>query len=328
MKAFWALAARHWVPSFPSWEMAALLGRERVAGLLAAGLICQVGIAPFERVTCTSCRGDARVVWDGHAAVAICDGDLECPAMELGSAPFRWAAHAGDLARSVATALALEGAPGSGDVVIPLGWRKVGDEVVAFDLCPNPRRRGFEEAFRCLARGGPTVRVMLVPDSARIAGGAPREIGGTEVVWAGLDEVMVVDGGVRADLRPILERRRFTGVVATEQFAGLEVRDDGASWRGVELTLTPRALRLLRVLVERREGGARADLWRELWPEDHTRRGELARAVVPEHIDARLRKSVGELRAVLGRDAVVNARGGDRAGGYRLAIAPELVRTG
>lgn len=326
MKAFWALAARHWAPSFPSWELSALLGRDRVAGLLAAGLICQVGIGPFERVTCSSCRGDARVVWDGREAVAVCEGEMECPTMELGSAPFRWAASAGELARLVAKALALEGEINGGDTIIPLGCRRLGNELVAFDLCPNPKRAGFEATMRCLARGGPGVRVVLVPDSSRIATGAPREMGATELVWAGLDEVIIVDGGMRADLRVISERRPFSGFVAEERFTGLAMDESGASWGGERLTLSPRAIRLLRVLVSRREGVARAELWRLLWPEDHTVRGDLARGRNPDLLDARLRKSVGELRMALGDGAIANARGGERAGGYRLGIAPEMVQ--
>ena len=227
----------------------------------------------------------------------------------------------------MAEALALEGTPGTGEAVIPLGRRRLGEEIVAFDLCVHPDRAGFEDALYRLARRGPRVRVLLVPDSARIPADALSEIAGVELVWVGLDEVLVVNRGLRADLQPLLTRRSFTGFTLELPFDGLVIEPGGVSWRGAAVPLKPRALRLLRALATHHPAVAtRAQLWREVWPEDHTRTGEVARGVNPDLLDSRLRQAVAEVRAALGDDAVDNARGGERAGGYRLALAASQLR--
>ena len=327
MKPFWTLAGRHWAPSLPSWEMVAALGHDRIEGLVAAGVLREVAIRPFEQVPCPSCRWHARVIWEPTGAVLICEGEMGCEAVELGPAPYRLSTDPSELARRVAEALALDGAPGTGDSMVPLGRRRLGEEMVAFDLCPHPGRAGFEDAIYRLARSGPRVRVLLVPDSARIPADALPEIAGVELVWVGLDEVLVVDRGLRADLRPLLLRRQFPGFTLELPFDGLAIEASSVSWRGAAVALKPRALRLLRALATHHPGVApRAQLWREVFPEEHTRTGEVARGVNPDGLDSRLRQAVAEVRAALGDDVVDNARGGERAGGYRLALTAKQLR--
>ncbi len=327
MKPFWTLAGRHWAPSLPSWEMVATIGHERIAGLVGAGVLREVAIRPFEQVPCPSCRWHARVIWEPAGAVLICEEEMCGQAVEVGAAPYRLSTDANELARRVAEALALEGTPGTGDSIIPLGRRRLGEEMVAFDLCPGPAYAGFEDALYRLARGGPRVRVLLVPDSARIRADALPEIAGVELVWVGLDEVLVIDRDVRADLRALFARRQFPGFTLELPFDGLAIEPGGVSWRGAAVTLKPRALRLLRALATHHPGVApRAQLWRELFPEEHTRGGEVARGVNPDSLDSRLRQAVAEVRAALGDDVVDNARGGERAGGYRLALGAKQLR--
>lgn len=327
MKPFWALAGRHWAPSLPSWEMVAAVGHERVGHLVGAGVLREVAIRPFERVPCPACRWDARVIWEPAGAVLICEEEMCGQVVELGPAPYRLSTDGGELVRRVAEALALEGTPGTGETVIPLGRRRLGDEIVAFDLCAHPGRAGFQDALYRLARSGPRVRVLVVPDSARIPADALSEIAGVELVWVGLDEVLVVDRGLRADLRPLLARRQFPGFTVELPFDGLAIEPGGVSWRGAAVPLKPRALRLLRALATHHPAVAtRAQLWREVWPEDHTRTGEVARGMNPDLLDSRLRQAVAEVRAALGDDVVDNARGGERAGGYRLALASNQLR--
>lgn len=327
MKPFWTLAARGWAPSLPSWEMIAALGHERVERLRAAGVLHEVAIQPYERLACPACRWNARVIREAAGAVLVCEEEMCDHVVELGAAPYRLAADPTELARLVAEALALEGTPGTGDTLIPLGRRRVGEEIVAFDLCARMGVRGFEDALYRLARSGPRVRVLLVPDSARIPADALPEIAGVELVWVGLDEVLVVDRGLRADLRPLLARRQFPGFTLELPFDGLAIEPSGVSWRGAAVALKPRALRLLRALATHHPGVApRAQLWREVFPEEHTRTGEVARGVNPDGLDSRLRQAVAEVRAALGDDVVDNARGGERAGGYRLALAAKQLR--
>lgn len=307
--------------------MVAALGHERVERLVGAGLLREVAIRPYERVSCPSCRWNARVIWEPAGAVLICEEEMCSQAVELGPAPYRLSADPAELARRVAEALGLEGVPGMGDSVVPLGRRRLGEEIVAFDLCVRPGARGFEDALYRLARSGPRVRVLLVADSARIPADALAEIAGVELVWVGLDELLLVDRGLRADLRALVARRRFSGFTLELPFDGLVVEAEGVSWRGAALALKPRALRLLRALATHHPGVApRAQLWREVFPEEHTRTGEVARGVNPDALDSRLRQAVVEVRAALGAGVVENARGGERAGGYRLALAASQLR--
>jgi DNA-binding winged helix-turn-helix (wHTH) protein len=93
------------------------------------------------------------------------------------------------------------------------------------------------------------------------------------------------------------------------------------------VALKPRARRLLGALVAHHPAVAtRAQLWRAVWPEEHTRTGEVARGINPDLLDSRLRQAVAELRAALGDGVVENARGGERAGGYRLAVGAGELR--
>ena len=307
--------------------MMAALGHELVECLVAAGVLREVAIRPFETVACPTCRWNARVLWERGGAVLICEGEMGCEAVELGTAPYWLSTDASELVRRVAEAFALEGAAGAGDSIVPLGRRRLGEEMVAFDLCPHPGRAGFEDSLYRLARSGPRVRVLLVPDSARIPADALPEIAGVELVWVGLDEVLVMDGGLRADLRPLLWRRSFPGFTLELPFDGLAIEAGGVCWRGAAVPLKPRALRLLRALATHHPAVAtRAQLWREVWPEDHTRAGEVARGVNPDLLDSRLRQAVAEVRAALGDDAVDNVRGREREGGYRLVLAANQLR--
>ncbi len=318
MKRFWALAARHWAPAFPSWELEAALGREAVERLLASGVLRREAIRPWERVVCPECRMNARVLWERGEAVVACEADTECPFAALGAAPHRLVLDAGEFARRVAEAFELRGAVGD-SVVIPLGKRCFGEEEVAVDLCPTPRAFGVGDALRRLARGGPRVRVVLAVDSGTIPASPPVDIAGAELVWAGLDEVLVVEDRLRVDYQAIVRRRAFAGFEARER--GLVLGTAGATVRGVAVAMTPRALKLLRLLARLPAGAARAVLCRELWPDDHTRSGHLARGLSPLTMDARLRKSVLELREALGEEAVTTLPGADDAGGYRLSLA-------
>ncbi len=320
MKSFWAFAARHWAPAFPSWELEAALGRDAVERLLAAGILRREAIRPWERVVCPECRMNARVLWERGEAVVACEADTECPFAGVGAAPHRLVVDAGDFARLVAEAFELRGSVGEGPV-IPLGRRCFGDEEVAVDLCPNPRAFGVGDALHRLARGGPRVRVVLAVDSGTIPASPPVDVAGAELVWAGLDEVLLVEERLRVDYRPIARRRAFAGFQVQKR--GLVVGERAATWRGVVVETTPRALKLLRGLSRNPGGAPRALLWRELWPDDHTRTGQLARGMSPLTMDGRLRKCVLELRAALGEEAVVTLPGSDDLGGYRLAVAVE-----
>lgn len=327
MKPFWSLAGRHWLPSLPSWEMEAAIGEERAAKLVATGILREVAIQPYERLACASCRWHARVIWEPQGAVVLCEGEMGCPAVELGKAPYRLVGDERELARRLAEAFVLEGAPGAAGVILPLGKRRIGDELVAVDLSPYPAGAGFEDVLFRLTRTGPRVRVLLVPESARIPADAPTECGATELVWAGLDEVVVIEDRLRVDLRPIVARRTFPGFDVNAGFDGLVVDSGGAWWRGDALPVHGRALRLLRALATRHPSIATKKLlWREVWPEDHTKAGEIARGIAPHQLDSRLRHAVAEIRAALGEAAVENERGGDQDGGYRLALGAGQVR--
>ncbi len=320
MKDFWALAARHWAPAFPSWELEAAVGHEAVERLLGASVLRREAMRPWERVVCPECRMNARVLWERGEAVVACEADTECPFAVVGATPHRLVVDAGEFARLVAEAFELRGAIGGG-VVAPLGRRCFGDEEVAVDLCPNPRAFEVGDALHRLARGGPRVRVVLAVDSGTVPAAPLAEVAGAELVWAGLDEVIVVGERLTVDYRAILRRRAFARFADAER--GLVVGARGATWRGAAVEMTPRALRLLRVLVAQPAGASRAALWRELWPEDHTRAGQLARVMSPLTMDGRLRKCVAELRGALGEEAVVNMRGGEEEGGYRLSVEVE-----
>jgi hypothetical protein len=103
---------------------------------------------------------------------------------------------------------------------------------VAFDLCSNPDRAGVPNALTTLARRGPAVGVVLVPDSPCFRADAPSVVGDVELVWAGLDEVVRLDGGLSATLAPILARRCFRGLQMEQPFDRPAVADRSATWRG------------------------------------------------------------------------------------------------
>ena len=96
---------------------------------------------------------------------------------------------------------------------------------------------------------------------------------------------------------------------------------------------SPQALRLLRLLAARAgQFVPRRELWRDLWADEHTRDGRLARGTNPDVLDRRLRLLVLELRRALGTlgsqvaSAVENRRGDEDEGGYRLALPPDQVQ--
>ena len=324
MNPFWALAAREWPPSAPTHQLVRALGIDTVRALVAGGVLHQQAIRSWGTVPCSACRRDARVVYEADGAFAVCTSDFQCPDEPLGPAPSRTAMDVPDFARRLADALRLEGVPGRGGPVVALGRRTIGAEEVAFDLCPRPNHPEVIDVIAKLARGGPAVRVLLVPDARRLPADAPSEVAGVDVVWVGLNEVLVVAPSLTVELGPILARRTFRG-------AGLVIDDRGARWQGraVLPAEDTKPLRLLRALAGR--PGAFIDarrLWLAGWPEEHTRNGLLPKGANPDLYDGRLRRAVGDLRAALdaaglGGSVVENERG---TGRYRLALAATQIQ--
>ncbi len=328
MTSFWSLAARSWPPSHPTHQLVTAVGPAMVAALLAASVLQQQAIRPWGTVPCTSCRQDARVIYEAGGAVAVCTGEMGCADEDLGGAPSRSRMNAEDFVRRLAAAFQLDGVPGRERIVIPLGRRKIGDEDVAVDLCTHPGRPEALEELARVAHRGPAVRVVVVPDFHSLPTDVPTELGGAELVWVGLNEVIMLDGGLRVDLQPILLRRPFRGVPASE-FGGLALDSTGAWWRGTQLFTTDSALALalLHVLGERPgEFVPGREIWRRLWPEDHTRSGALPRGANPDTFDRRLRGVVIDVRGALarvGQDAVL---GNQYGGAYGLVLPRHQVR--
>lgn len=333
MKAFWSFAGRYWPPAGPTHELVAKLGARPVEQLHAAGVLEQVAIRPYESVRCPECWRDARVLYLPEGAVAVCTGDFLCPDLELGPSPSRSVMRVESFLERLAAALKLDGTPGHPAAITPLGRRRIGDIVVAFDFCPHPDAADVPPALAMLARRGPEVRVVLVPDSARLRADALGAIEGVDVVWAGLDEVVQFDGALRVDLQPVLARYRFPGAAAERPFDGLVLDASGASWRGrVALGgAQRRALQLLQALAARPgEWVSRRELWRAVAPQEFTKSGALPRGVNPDWLEEQLRQVVKEaragLRAVGLDDALQNQRGDETKGGYRLALPAEAVK--
>jgi DNA-binding winged helix-turn-helix (wHTH) protein len=331
MKDFWALAAAHWPYSTPRSRLGSAIGDGLVARLLDAGLLHTGALTENDAVVCPECWATARLVREDSGFVAVCTSDWECPVVHFGAAPERVYVEPAAFARSLAAALEIGGVPGTPGPVVPLGRRVLGEELAAFDFIARPGWAGLTDTLYRLARGGPRVRVVLVPDGRRLAADVPTELGGVELVWVGLDELLVVEAPLRVDLRAILSRRNFAGVVVEAAFDGLAMNETGATWRGrpLDIQASPLTLRLLRLLAERPgELVGNADLWRSLYPDDHTRVGNLARGANPEDLKDRVRFVVGSLRAALravdvaSGELVENVRGG----GYRLALGPGQVR--
>jgi len=325
------MAARDWPPSYPTHELAASVGSVRVAELHAAGVLREEAIRAYGTVTCPECYADARVVYEPGGAVAICTGDFGCPDQDLGPTPTRSAMQAGDFALRLAGALGLSGVPGHESILTALGRRHLGDEEVAFDLCSHPGRPESLDALAALVRRGPAVRVVLVPCAARLRANIPTEVGGVEVVWVGLDEVVRLEGGFAVELAPILSRRPFWG--ATPAFGGLLLAEHAATWSGRPVlgTAQQRALQLLRALAARPgEWVPRRELWRVVSPGEFTRAGKLSKGVNPDNLDGQLRGVVLEVREALAAaglaDAIPNRRGDEVTGAYRLALAPDHIR--
>lgn len=335
MKAFWSFAGRFWPPAGPTHELVGRLGADTVASLHVAGVLEQVALRPYDTVRCPECWRNARVIFEPTGAVAICTGDFECPDLELGTAPSRSVMRVEGFLERVAKSLELTGSPGRPATVTPLGQRRIGDEDVAFDFCPFPHRPEVPEALAALARRGPSVRVVLVPDSQRLQADSPSEAGDVELLWAGLDEVVRLDGRVSTTLAPILARRRFRGIQVERPFDGLVVAERAATWRGQPALRADDglALRLLLALAERPgEWVLRKDLRRAVWPDEHTRNGELPRGVYAGSLDERLRPVVKKLRDSLldvGLGGVVeNNPGNEEKSAYRLRLPAEQVRLG
>lgn len=320
----------------PAWEVDAAAGADCVATLTRAGVLHEAAIRAGESVPCAECRSPARVIWEHDQAVAVCTGDTECPVELLGAAPCRLVLDPVDLSQRIASAFELEGTPGAGELVVPLGRRWFGEELVAVDLCPHPGRVGVEDAIFRVARGGPRVRVMLAPYSGRIRADVATELGGADIVWAGLDQVLVIEEDLRADLRPILAQRTFAGFELPRLFDGLEIDAAGVRWQG-RAVLPPanaRAVSLLRLLAERPgQFVPRRELWRGLWPDEHTREGGIPRGTNPDKFENRLRVVVAEVRDALEaaggealRARLTNQRSSEATGGYRLDLEPGRVR--
>ncbi len=333
MKRFWAMAGRQWPPAAAAHQLVAALGGNHVHLLQRAGVLEAVALRPHDTVRCSECWRDARVIFEPGGAVAVCTSPEECPDEELGPRPARLVLRPDSFAKRLAAALELDGTPGQRGLVMALGRRHVGEELVAFDLCAGLHYPGALDALGRLAKGGPAVRVVLVPEARALPADAPERLGRTEVVWAGLDEVLTVGDRLTADLGPILSRRAFRGAVYVRPFHGLDFGAEGARWQGRLVIPVTRglAVHLLRVLAENPgEWMSRRELWRRLWHEEHTRDGDIPRGVNPERFDARLRITVAEARAALrsaGLDgALENQRGNEANGGYRLSLRPEQVR--
>lgn len=330
MSAFWALAGRDWPPRYPTHQLVNDVGPAALASLLATGVLREEAIRPHDTVPCTACRRRAEVIFQRGSAFAICSGARGCPDEDLGPAPSWASMNAEDFTRRLAAAFGLDGLPGVGGAVVPLGARRFGDETAAVDLCPHPAAQAVAELTR-LARNGPSVRVVLVPDSRRLRADLPRELDDVAVVWAGLDEVLTLDRELGVDFAPICARRGFRGLsarAAVPSFAGLAVGKDGARWGG-QVVIGPelaQALTCVRTLAA--QPGvfvSSRQLWQALWPLEHTRSGELARLVNPLDLDRRLRHVVGDVREALAVTGVENVVENKRKVGYRLTLAPELV---
>ena len=331
MSTFWALAGRDWPPRYPTHQLVHDIGPVALAALLATGVLHEEAIRPHDTVPCTACRRTARVIHQRGNMFAICSGPKDCPDEDLGPAP-SWAAMNADyFARRLAFALELDGLPGVGGAVVPLGVRRIGEEPVAVDLCPHPTAQAVAELAR-LARRGPSVRVVLVPDSRRLQADLPREMGDVEIVWAGLDEVLTFNGQLGVDLAPIRARRRFHGEAGAVTFDGLLADAAGVRWRGATI-LGPekaQALAFVRALAARPGTFlSRRELWRVLWPMDHTKAGAIARGVNTDVFDNGLHGVVKSVRAALvaggAGNVIENQRRAADKGGYRLTLPPELV---
>ncbi len=319
MKPFWSLLAKHWPLSMPRTHLEALIGGDRVGSLVAAGLLEGVALQEGETVPCHCCGGSARLVDEGEEMVAACTGDFACPVEHLGPSAERLRVEPISFARTLQRALSLDGQPGEPAPIVPLGRRALGEQGVAFDLVGRPSRMGLVDALYRLARGGPSLRVLLVPDGHRLPADVPSELAGVDLLWVGLDELLIVEDGLRADLRALTRRRAFPGFAVPALRAEPIVEQAPASPAEAPFHLTPKAERLLRALSER-PGVliSKIDLRAAVWPEEHTRTGLLPRSANPDLYDTRLRQLVAELRGALGEAAIEARRGDERVGGYRL----------
>ncbi|MFN7146944.1 MAG: hypothetical protein ACK4YP_24430, partial [Myxococcota bacterium] len=178
MKRFWAVAAAHWPLSLPRRRLEAITGGSLTSAIVAAGLLEVGALDEGDAVPCAGCGRFARLVAEPEGLLAVCPED--CPVEPFGEAPARLFVEPAMWARRLAEALHLDGTPGEEGPVTPLGRRKVGDETVAFDLVPRPRRSEVVDRLHRLVRGGPSIRVLLVPDSRRLPADAPTEIAGVD----------------------------------------------------------------------------------------------------------------------------------------------------
>ncbi len=338
MRCFWTLAARHWPLATARRRLDAVLGEERVCQLVAAGLLQVEALREAHGVACRTCGRRAELVAEGEALVAVCPAGEGCPTEPFPADAERLVMDAAHVARVLAGALALEGTPGAPGAVVTLGERDLGSTRVAFDLVPRPSAAGVQDAILRRARGGPELRLLLVPDRTRLPADVPREAGTTLLCWMGLGDVFRCDAGtVVADLGVIATRAGLRGVVPDAPFDGLLVMPTGVTLAGhaVPLDRSPLAQRLLHEFAQRPgEFVPRRTLWRLLYADDHTREGRVARGVNPDDLDDRLRAVIAELRRALratpdGEAAaalIENRRGDPDAGGYRLDLHASRVR--
>lgn len=329
MTRFWATAAAHWPLSLPRRRLEAAIGAEDVAALVGSGILTEAPLRASETLPCATCRRPARLVAEPEGLVAVCSGDADCPWEAFGLEETRLRVQPVRVFDALARALALEGVPGTEALATPLGRRTLGDEQVAFDFVARPTLEGVEDALHRLVRGGPRVRVLLVPCAARLPATAPAELAGIDLVWVGLDELLVVGAPMSVDWRALLAHRTFAGFSPSVSFTGLTIGPDGVWWGGrrVEKQPTPLATQLLRILAARPGVNiTHAKLWLALWPEKHTRAGRIAKGESPDGFNHGVRTLVAELRERLGKEVIVNERGGAQKGGYSLGLQPEMVR--
>lgn len=286
MRSFWTLAGRAWPADLPERAWASRCPGLSLPHLEREGVLVRRTLRPFEVVECVSCGGLARVARELGAWVGVCEGDLDCPGTPLGPEAVALRVDEAGVLRRLCTTLELAGALDFGEMFVGLGRTRIGHEWVGFEFCRRPSATGLLAELERRVAGESGVRVVLAPATRRIPASAPARVGSVAVLWVGLDEVLTLSPEWAVSLDAITGRRSFSGWVPPAR-PGLVISGKGAEWDGVALPLSPRAMRLLRVLAAAPgEVLPRAALAAAVWPDEHTRTGALARGVNPDDIDA------------------------------------------